>query len=126
MKITIQFVLLIVPARILNACDISLRADLHGCHPYRPQFHSLEQCCNRVNNNNINRTAAYELFCNFKCLLTEIRLRHNKRINIYAQISGINRVKCVLCVNKCSVTAKLLSLSNTMKCKGSFTTCSGP
>ena len=72
------------------------------------------QCCNRVHNDNIYSTASDKLLYNLKCLLTCIRLRHIQFIDIHTQRSGIDRIKCVLRIDKCSNTAASLTSINSV------------
>ena len=84
-------------------------------------FRSRNKSGNRVNNYNINRPGTNKLFGYLKRLFTVVRLRNKKRININAEIYGINRVERMLCVNKSRDSAGFLAFGNTVKREGRFT-----
>ena len=78
--------------------------------------------CNRIDNHNINSTWANHRLSDFKCLLSIIRLRYVEIININTNISCINRIKCMLSINKACNAASFLNLCNCMKSNSCLTT----
>ena len=85
-------------------------------------FRSGHQCRHRVHNNNVNGTGARQLLGNLQRLLTIVRLGDQKRVHIHAQVSGINRIQCMLRINKRSLAAGLLRLCHTVERQGGLTT----
>ena len=78
--------------------------------------------CNRVNDHDVHGSGTYHGLCDLKCLLAVIRLGNIKVINIYTDILGIDRIKCMLCINESCDPAALLNLCNHVECNGCLTT----
>ena len=78
-------------------------------------FCTRNESSNGVDNDNINRTAAYQSISNLQRLLAIIRLRNQQIVNINAQMARIFRIQCVLRINEGCIAAQLLRLSNHMQ-----------
>ena len=72
------------------------------------------KCRNRVDDNDVDGTAAHKCIHNLKSLLSRIRLRDQKILGIDAQLARILRVEGVLGVDESSKTTCLLCLGNHM------------
>jgi len=75
---------------------------------------------NRINNNNINRVAAYKNLCNFKGLLSVIRLRNKQVINIDTEAAGVGNIQGMLSIDKGGGSAALLCFGNYVQGQGGF------
>ena len=84
-------------------------------------FRTGHQCCNRVHNNDIQCTGAYQLFCDFQTLVTAVRLGYQQAVHIYAQCCRIGRIQRMLRVNECRNAAFGLCRSNRMQSQRGFT-----
>ena len=73
------------------------------------------ESCNRVHDHDIHSTGTNHGLCDLQSLLSVIRLRNIKIINIYANIPGINRIQCMLRVNKARNTAPFLYFCHHME-----------
>ncbi|MNE84673.1 hypothetical protein D3C80_1816020 [compost metagenome] len=58
------------------------------------------QCRNGVDNDNVNCARTCQRITDFQCLLTGIRLRTQKIIDIYTEFTGIDWIQRVLCIDK--------------------------
>ena len=81
------------------------------------EFGSRHQCGNRVNHEDIDRTRANQRIGDLKRLLASIRLRNQQIVDIDAKFTGIDRIECMLGIDKGAVAAFLLRLGDSMKCQ---------
>ena len=65
-------------------------------------------------------------FRDLESLLSGVRLRNKKLVDIYAERLCVHGIECVLRVDERSLSAELLNLGNRMKCDRCFTADSGP
>ena len=77
--------------------------------------------CHRVHNNDVDSARTYERFGNVESLLAGIRLGHEERFDIDTELTSINRIKSVFCVDEGCNAAKLLSFCNSMQSKRCLT-----
>ena len=77
--------------------------------------------CNGVNNDDIYSTTANKGFCNLKSLFTIIWLRNQQVINIYAQVTRIYRIHCMLRINESCNATLFLCFCYSVKCYCCFT-----
>ena len=75
-------------------------------------FRFRSQCSYRVNNDDVDSRRTNQLFRNLQRLLSVIRLRDIKIIDIYAQFRCVETVESMLGINESSNTAGLLCFSN--------------
>ena len=82
-----------------------------GVSHFTLDFRSRNKSRNGVDNDQVNCRTANESLCDFKTLLTAVRLGNEKGVNIYAKRTSIYRIKRMLSIDKCSNTACLLNFS---------------
>ena len=73
---------------------------------------SWNKSSHRVNYNDINRSGAHHGLCDLKRLISAVRLGNIQFININADIFRINRIQCMLCINKPGNSASFLYFRN--------------
>ena len=86
-----------------------------GVTHFSREFCPRHQCGDRVDHKYINRAGTNQRIGDLERLLAGIRLRNQQIVNIDTKLTGIDRIECMLGINKCAVTAFLLSLGNSMK-----------
>ena len=101
-------------------------AGRHGNRPFRLQFPPSERVRDGIDNDNIDCTASYESFGDFERLLTSIRLRKQQFIDVNTKFASIHRIKRMLGIDKCSLSASSLNLCNCMKATVVLPDDSGP
>ena len=74
-----------------------------------------------VHNDNIDGVGAHERLGDLERLFAGIRLRNEQRIYVYAERGRIDRVKCVLHVDKRRVAAHFLAFGDAVERQGGLT-----
>ena len=74
------------------------------------------KCCNRVNNNNVDGSAADHRLADLKRLLPVIRLRNIQIINIHPNVLRIDWIQRMFGINKAGNAAPLLHFRHHMEC----------
>ena len=74
-----------------------------------------------VHNDNIDGVGAHERLGDLERLFAGIRLRNEQRIHVYAERGRIDRVKCVLHVDKRRVAAHFLAFGDAVERQGGLT-----
>ena len=69
----------------------------------------------------LHRAGADKRFRDLESLLSGVRLRNEKLVDIYAERLCVHGIECVLRVDERSLSAELLNLGNRMKCDRCFT-----
>ena len=80
------------------------------------------QRCHRVHDHNIHCSRTHHGLSDLQCLFPIVRLGNVKIINIHTNISCIDRIKRMLCINKSRNASTLLYLSYHMKSNRGLTT----
>ena len=64
----------------------------------------------RVDHDDVHRSGAYHRLCDLQCLVSAVRLRNIKLIDIHTNIARVNRIQCMFRINKSGDAASLLNL----------------
>ncbi len=78
------------------------------------------ECCNRIDNENIYGTTAHQDLGNFQGLFSGVRLGDQQVICVDPQFLGVVNVESMLGVDKSGYSACLLSLCSDMQGQGRF------
>ena len=79
------------------------------------------ECCNGVNDYDVDGTASYEGICDLECLFAVIRLRDQEIVGIDTEFFCVCGIKCVFCVDESCNTAHFLCLCDNMESDCRFT-----
>ena len=84
-------------------------------------FRLGSQSCHRVDHDHVDRTGANNHVAYFQRLFSGIRLTDQQVGNINAKIAGVNRIKCVLGIDKRAGATVALALRNYLQGQRGFT-----
>ena len=79
-----------------------------GITHFTLNFRLRHKCSHGVDYDNVKCTASYEHITDFESLFTGIRLRNDEFTDINAKVLRIYGVKCMFCIDKCGLAARLL------------------
>ena len=101
------------------AHQAGLQADVAVAH-FTFDFGSRYQCGNRVDHHHIHTAAAYQHIADFQGLFAGVGLGNQQIFYFYTEFTGVNRIKCVFCINKGAGAAVFLALGNGFQAEGGF------